>query len=204
MKNNTVDTKCIFDFSPGYLNNIYFADKLDMSFVILVDENDDQIGIEDKLKAHQGGSLHRAFSIVLYRQSKGGLEILLQKRADKKYHSAGLWTNTCCSHPLPGEAIELAARKRLWEEMGIDHPQLKLLDKFHYIAKLNNGLIENEMDYVFSGECDLQKFDVNPDEASEVKWMSPELIFRDFVNNPGHYTQWFKKVMELFLAGYKA
>jgi isopentenyl-diphosphate delta-isomerase type 1 len=180
------------------------VDESAMDFVILVDENDDQIGIEDKIKAHHDRLLHRAFSIVLYRRSKSDLEILLQKRADKKYHCAGLWTNACCSHPMPGETVEAAAHRRLGEELGVQHTQLKLLNKFHYIAELNNGLIENEMDYVFSGKYDSQKFDINPDEISEVKWMSSPLLLEDLVNNSVHYTPWFKKVMEIFLVSCNA
>src|SRR5688572_12077294 len=114
-----------------------------MEQVILVDENDKEIGTLEKIEAHRKGLLHRAFSVLLF-NSKG--ELLLQKRSSKKYHSAGLWTNTCCSHPKPGESVKEAASRRLQEEMGVNsNPEFAY--SFIYKTELENGLIEHEFDH---------------------------------------------------------
>src|SRR5690349_19964529 len=119
-----------------------------MEQVILVDEHDREIGLMEKMEAHRKGVLHRAFSVVLF-NSKG--EVLLQKRSKNKYHSAGLWTNACCSHPRPNEPLQVAVKRRLQEEMGIDvDPQY--LYKFLYQVELQNNLIEHELDHVFIGK----------------------------------------------------
>src|SRR5689334_14921661 len=118
-----------------------------MEYVILVDASDNELGTMDKMEAHRKGVLHRAFSILLF-NSKG--EILLQKRSSLKYHSAGLWTNTCCSHPKPNEPMTTAAQRRLSEEMGIN-ASLEFLYKFQYQVQLDNGLIEHELDHVYIG-----------------------------------------------------
>src|SRR5689334_15327319 len=118
--------------------------------VILVDENDNPIGSAEKLAAHeQGGQRHRAFSVFIFRK-RDELEVLLQQRASHKYHCPDLWTNTCCSHPQPGETITQAGERRLQEEMGIATP-LTWVGKFHYIAHFDNGLSENEIDHVLVG-----------------------------------------------------
>src|SRR5689334_9028970 len=117
--------------------------------VILVDEQDNPLGFAEKLTAHQQGLCHRAFSVFVLRKNPEW-EILLQQRAQDKYHSPNLWTNTCCSHPLPGETIQSAAERRLKEECGISLP-LTIIGRFHYIAELDNGLTENEVDYVLLG-----------------------------------------------------
>ena len=116
--------------------------------VILVNEHDDMVGIMDKMEAHQQGLLHRAFSIFIF-NTKG--EMLLQQRAFSKYHSGGLWTNACCSHPLPGEKTEDAAQRRLKEEIGFETSLEKIFD-FVYKAAFENGLTEHEFDHVFAGE----------------------------------------------------
>src|SRR5688572_18081340 len=118
-----------------------------MDQVVLVDSSDKEVGVMDKMEAHRKGVLHRAFSVLLF-NSKG--EILLQKRSAVKYHSAGLWTNTCCSHPKPNESIDTAIRRRLIEEMGIDI-QSEFAYKFEYRAAFDNGLIEHELDHVYIG-----------------------------------------------------
>ena len=154
----------------------------------MVDEKDKEVGVEEKLKAHQnGGKLHRAFSIFVF-NSKG--EILLQKRAKEKYHSALLWTNTCCSHPRPDEDIEAAARRRLKEEMGFD---CDLEEKFSFIYKIDfeNGLSENEFDHVFFGKFDGEP---KPDskEVADWKWVSVEELKQDIKENSEKYTFWLK------------
>ncbi len=118
-----------------------------MEEVILVDENDNELGKEEKLKAHKEGKLHRCFSILIFNSKE---ELLIQKRAKNKYHSGGLWANTCCSHPKPGEDTEIAAHRRLKEEFGFDC-ELKQLFNFTYKKTFDNGLTENEFDHVFIG-----------------------------------------------------
>src|SRR6478752_348872 len=138
-----------------------------MEHVILVDELDNAIGTMEKMEAHQKGILHRAFSILLF-NSKG--EILLQKRALTKYHSGGLWTNTCCSHPGPSEPIEVAARRRLLFEMGIDvTPSFAF--KFTYQAALDHGLTEHELDHVFTAVFDGSP-QINPEEVEDWRYMA--------------------------------
>jgi len=164
--------------------------------IILVDKEDNEIGTEFKLKAHKEGKLHRAFSIFVF-NSEG--ELLLQRRALKKYHSGGLWTNSCCSHPKPGEEILFSVHRRLKEELGFDC-DLKEIFSFIYKAKLDRGLTENEFDHVFIG-----KFDGNPEinkkEAEEIKWASYDFLEKDIRENPEKYTYWFeecyKKVFEM-------
>jgi isopentenyl-diphosphate delta-isomerase len=132
--------------------------------VASVDENDNIIGEEEKIKAHQEGKLHRAFSIFVF-NSKG--QMLIQKRAKEKYHSGGLWTNTCCSHPRPGEPIEKAAHRKLKEEMGFDC-EIKEIFSFIYKVKFDNGLFENEYDHVFLGKFDGKPM---PDSTEVEDWM---------------------------------
>ncbi len=159
--------------------------------VILVDENDVPRGTMEKMEAHKKGELHRAFSIFVF-NSKG--ELLLQRRARNKYHSGGLWTNTCCSHPEPGEDIKDAAHKRLQEEMGFD---CRLRNIFHFIyeTKLNNELTEHELDHVFIGYYDdLPR--VNYQEVSEWKSKTVIEIREDMKRNPDDYTVWFKIIFE--------
>ncbi len=159
-----------------------------MEKVILVDENDNQIGIEEKLKAHQnGGKLHRAFSIFVF-DSKGRL--LIQKRAKEKYHSALLWTNTCCSHPRPGELLESAAHRRLKEEMGFDCP---LEEKFSFIYKIDfeRGFSEYEFDHLFIGRFD-GKPNPSKKEALAWKWVDIKELKKDIKESSQNYTYWFK------------
>ncbi len=155
--------------------------------VILVDENDKELGFMEKLEAHQKGVLHRAFSIFIF-NSKG--ELLLQQRADIKYHSGGLWTNTCCSHPMPGENIDEAASNRLMEEMGIS-TRIKQGFDFIYKADFENGLIEYEFDHVFFGVSnDPPK--MNLMEVQNWKYMSMDALAIELEINPQHYTAWLK------------
>lgn len=157
--------------------------------VILVDGTDHEIGNAEKLYAHQHGLLHRAISVFIF-NSKG--EWLLQKRAANKYHSGGLWTNACCSHPRIGESVELAAVRRLKEEMGIEC-ELKFLFSFRYRAEVGNDLVEHELDHVFIGTSDSIP---NPDaeEAEEWKYCATEEIASGLASHPEEFTAWFVKI----------
>ena len=156
--------------------------------VIIVNEDDQQIAVMEKLKAHQEGRLHRAFSVFIF-NSEG--ELLLQKRARDKYHSGGLWSNTCCSHPRPGESITDAAARRLKEEMGINS-RLFPLFKFLYCAELDGGLIEHEIDHVLIGFTN-DTPNVNAEEAEDWKYEDISTIEKDLFLYPLNYTVWFRK-----------
>ena len=161
-----------------------------MEHVILVDEQDKELGSMEKMEAHRRGKLHRAFSVLLF-NSKG--ELLLQKRSANKYHSAGLWTNTCCSHPKPGEAMEQAVRRRLQEEMGIDVP-LEFAYKFLYRVALDNQLTEHELDHVYIGQFDGTPV-VNKQEVEHWKFESLENLQADITRNQDAYTYWFRLIL---------
>jgi len=155
--------------------------------VILVDEHDVPTGTMEKMEVHQKALLHRAFSVFIFNE-KG--EMLLHKRADKKYHSGGLWTNACCSHPRPGEDTAMAASIRLQEEMGFNTPLTKAFD-FVYKAPFDNGLTEHEFDHVFIGtyEGDIVP---NPEEVSDYCFKTIEEIRNSIQSHPQKYTEWFK------------
>ncbi|HEV7781439.1 MAG TPA: isopentenyl-diphosphate Delta-isomerase [Chitinophagaceae bacterium] len=154
--------------------------------VILVDADDNPTGRLEKMQAHQQGLLHRAFSIFIF-NSKG--EMLLQQRAMNKYHSGGLWTNACCSHPLPDESTALAAQRRLKEELGFETLIHKIVD-FVYKADMGNGLTEHEFDHVFAGEYDGPVM-FNKEEVMDCCYKSVEEIRDNLVTHPGKYTPWF-------------
>lgn len=158
-----------------------------MDEVILVNERDEVIGRMEKLEAHKKGLLHRAFSVFIF-NPRG--DILLQRRAMDKYHSAGLWSNTCCSHPRPDERIEQAASRRLKEEMGLEC-DVKNIFLFQYKVDFDNGLTEHEMDYVLVGFTD-EMPKPNPAEVMDWKFMSPEEIENDLQLHPEKYTFWLK------------
>ncbi|MBT1685045.1 isopentenyl-diphosphate Delta-isomerase [Dawidia soli] len=162
-----------------------------MEHVILVNEQDEAIGTMEKMEAHQKGILHRAFSILLF-NARG--ELLLQQRALDKYHSGGLWTNTCCSHPLPGESMEAATRRKLYQEMGIDL-QPTFAYKFIYRAPLDHDLVEHEYDHVYTGFYDGAPA-INRDEVADWKYMSLPSLQEDMRRHPAHYTYWFKLIVE--------
>lgn len=158
--------------------------------IILVDENDNEIGTGEKLKVHRDGKLHRAFSILIF-NSKG--EILIQQRAATKYHSPNLWTNTCCSHPKPNEILKKAIKRRLKEEMGI---KSDLNEIFSFIYKVNLGnLIEYEFNHVFIG-----RFDGNPKpnkkEVKDWKWINLKELQKDLKENPEKYAYWFRIILD--------
>jgi len=161
-----------------------------MEHVILVDEQDNERGTMEKMEAHQQGVLHRAFSVLLF-NSQG--QLMLQKRARTKYHSGGLWTNTCCSHPLPGEPVERAVQRKLMQEMGIQYkPEFAF--KFIYKTKLEGGLTEYELDHVYTGLYDGTPV-LNQEEAEGWKLMDLPVLRDDIQRNPTHYTVWFKIIM---------
>ena len=159
-------------------------------FVVLVNEKDEEIGTMEKMEVHVQGKLHRAFSILLF-NSEG--QMLIQKRAQEKYHSAGLWTNTCCSHPRPAEDILEAGARRLKEEMGIDLKP-RLAYKFIYRADFINNLVEYEYDYVLTGEFEGEPL-VNPGEVEDWKYVGLEDLRKDIQIHPQNYTVWFKLIL---------
>lgn len=158
-----------------------------MEHVVLVNEQDQQIGIMEKMAAHIVPRLHRAFSIFIF-NSKG--ELLLQQRALSKYHSPGLWTNTCCSHPCDGETLEQATSRRLMEEMGM-HCEMHEVFTFIYKAPVGLGLIEHEFDHVWFGKTD-EVPQINPEEVASWKYMRLEDLQADIKAHPELYTEWFK------------
>ena len=162
-----------------------------MEQVILVDEQDQPIGLMEKQAAHIGPHLHRAFSVFIF-NSKG--ELLMQQRALSKYHSPGLWTNTCCSHPRSGETLEEATSRRLLEEMGIACP-MKEVYTFIYKAPVGQGLTEHEFDHVFIGQSD-DIPNINTDEVASWKYMRLDDLKKDLEIYPELYTEWFKITFE--------
>lgn len=164
---------------------------MNSDYVILVDEQDNQLGTMEKLQAHVEAKLHRAISVFIFNSNK---ELLLQKRAANKYHSASLWTNTCCSHPKPNENTANAAKRRLKEEMGIDC-NLQAAFNFTYLAKLENDITEHEFDHVFFGFTDdIPK--LNLEEASNYKYLSLDEIKNQLEENPEQFTVWFTLIFE--------
>ena len=159
--------------------------------VVLVSENDEVLGLMEKMQAHQNGILHRAFSVFLFNTNG---EMLLQKRAAGKYHSPNQWTNACCSHPKSGETYLDGATRRVFEELGIE---TNLEEKFHFIYKADVGqnLWEHELDHVFTGNFE-GEFHLNPDEVSEVRYISMDNLEKEMKNNPENFTEWFKIILE--------
>ncbi len=165
--------------------------------VILVDENDVELGLMPKMEAHEKGVLHRAFSVFLFNEHG---EMLLQKRASSKYHSPDLWTNTCCSHPRQNETVLEAAHRRLEEEMGIS-AELNQRFSFIYKAELDQGLTEHELDHVVTGNFSGEPI-LNPEEVGDWRYISKENLLKELENKPEQFTEWFKicvnQVLDLF------
>ena len=163
--------------------------------VILVDADDRELGVMEKMEAHRQGLLHRAFSIFIF-DSKG--RMLLQQRAAGKYHGGLLWTNACCSHPYPGEKVEDAATRRLKEELGFVTP-LKKIFAFTYRAEVENNLVEHEFDHVFAGSYEAEMHP-NPEEVAAVRYADLPSIQKELESRPEQFTTWFRiafpKVME--------
>ncbi|MCH7476183.1 MAG: isopentenyl-diphosphate Delta-isomerase [Gemmatimonadetes bacterium] len=173
--------------------------------VILVDKQDREVGMDTKLAVHTSGKLHRAISVFVF---DGEDNLLLQRRAETKYHSAGLWSNTCCGHPRPGENTHQAAHRRLREEMGVECPLHHVLS-FVYQSDLGNGLSEHEYDHVFVGRIEAEGSEggtgkrtpvPNPDEVAEWCWLPVELVVKESAAHPERYTAWFGIALGKLLA----
>mgnify|MGYP006433417921 FL=1 len=160
-------------------------------FVILVNKNDKKIGLMPKMEAHKKGALHRAFSVFIFNNKN---ELMIQKRNINKYHSPGLWTNTCCSHQKDGESNINAGKRRLLEEMGFC-VELNEIGSFIYNVGVDNGLIEHELDYILVGKYN-GNVKINSDEVDNWKWMSLDNIKDDIRIRSKNYTEWFKIIMD--------
>lgn len=171
---------------------------LDQAYVILVDEKDNPIGKMEKIEAHEKGLLHRAFSVFIFNDKE---ELLLQQRALTKYHTPGLWTNTCCSHQKDGESNTAAGQRRLEEEMGFSVPLSEIMS-FTYKAPFSNGLTEHEFDHILIGHYN-EEPKPNPDEVHDWKWERLENIETDIKRNPDQYTEWFKIILNKYLTNIK-
>ncbi len=163
--------------------------------VILVNEKDEQIGLMEKIEAHEKALLHRAFSVFVFNEKN---ELMIQQRAHSKYHSPGLWTNTCCSHQREGESNIEAGKRRLMEEMGFS-TDLKDTISFIYKAPFDNGLTEHEFDHILVGNFE-EEPKPNPDEVADWKWMTLEDLKVDMSKNPEIYTEWFKIIFDKYLS----
>lgn len=163
----------------------------EQELVVLINEQDEVLGVMKKIEAHENGFLHRAFSVFLF-NSMG--EMLLQKRAQTKYHSPEQWTNAVCSHPRVNESYLNGAHRRLQEELGIS---VAITEKFHFIykAEVGKNLWEHELDYVFTGFYE-GGFTLNKDEVSEVRYISMEDLEKEMQQNPGNFTEWFKIILK--------
>lgn len=159
----------------------------DLEFVILVNEDDQEIGLMEKMEAHQKAALHRAFSVFLF-NSRG--EMLLQQRAFSKYHTPGLWSNACCSHPRKSESTLDAAIRRLDEEMGLKC-EINEIFSFIYKADVSQGLIEHEVDHVFVGITDLVPV-INRNEVESFRYQHPDSLKEEMEAHPERFTAWFK------------
>ena len=168
------------------------------NLIALVNENDEITGYKEKLEVHQRGLLHRAFSVFIFNSEN---KILLQRRALQKYHSGGLWTNTCCGHLSKGYIFKESVHNRLFEEMGFKC-ELEQIFNFHYCAVLNNGLIENEIDHVFMGHSDNEPLP-DPSEVCEWKWADIQEIRNDLLGDNKKYTYWFNMAFQKILNFYK-
>jgi isopentenyl-diphosphate delta-isomerase len=159
--------------------------------VVLVDSLDREMGTMEKMEAHERGLLHRAFSIFIFNRDN---ELLIHQRAFGKYHSEGLWTNTCCSHPFPGESTLDAAHRRLQEEMGMTATLEKAFD-FTYQAVLDKGLIEHELDHVYIGFSDNAP-NINTEEVHDYRWVNLSDLNEEINAHPERFTAWFRIIMD--------
>jgi len=165
-----------------------------MEKVILVDSEDKAIGTIEKIEAHEKALLHRAFSVFIFNEKE---EMLLHQRASSKYHSGGLWTNACCSHPRENETTEEAAHRRLLEEMGFDC-EIEEQFSFIYKAELDHGLTEHEFDHVFTGTYD-GPINPNPEEVESYRYISMDSLQKEIEDYPALFTEWFKIAVQEFL-----
>ena len=164
----------------------------DEDVVVLVDDRDAVVGVAPKLSAHREGRLHRAVSVVLFDDDG---RLLLQRRADGKYHSGGLWSNTCCGHPRPGESVPAAAHRRLSAELGITGCELTPVSWFVYRAALADGLVEHELDHVLVGRWNGATAP-NPAEVSDTRWADRDSILEELTADPTRFTVWMRAVVE--------
>ena len=164
--------------------------------LILVDGLDRAIGAASKWQTHVDGALHRAFSVVLVREGEEGPELLVAKRSLLKYHSGGLWANSCCSHPRVGEEIIEAAYRRVPEELGCTAAELHEIAAFVYRAEFENGLCEYEYDHVVVGQC-ASELELNPNEVSEARWMSFDALAEELAKEPKQFAAWAPTVFTL-------
>ena len=175
------------------------ADPARDDMLILVDGLDRETGAATKLQAHVDGLLHRAFSVVLVRDGTDGPELLLAKRSLLKYHSGGLWANSCCSHPRAGEEVVEAAYRRVHEELGCEAVGLRELCAFVYRAEFDNGITEHEFDHVLIGRC-AGEFALNPAEASEVRWVGFDALAAELAEIPREFAAWAPIVFSMTMA----
>ncbi len=171
----------------------------DKEYVILVDKQDRALGTAEKLAAHQSGQLHRAFSVFIFYKVAETFELLLQQRHPNKYHSGGLWTNTCCSHPRPGESIIAAAERRLFEEMGMK-VALKAVGSFVYSQPVSTQLTEHEFDHILIGIAQTRHYQLNTNEAINARWINLKNLSYELKHQPDRYTVWFQEAFNLALA----
>ncbi|MGF1682057.1 isopentenyl-diphosphate Delta-isomerase [Photobacterium minamisatsumaniensis] len=164
--------------------------------VILVDPQGKELGEKEKMQAHRDGDLHLAFSVLIYRQNAGQREYLMQQRALGKYHSGGLWTNSCCSHPRKGETMEQAGIRRLQEEMGVvGINQLDDIASFLYRAELDNHLVEHELDHILVHQVSELVIDPNPEEVMSYRWWPSGDLMQSVEQSPELFTAWFPQVL---------
>lgn len=167
--------------------------------LILVDGLDRPCGTASKMKAHRAGLLHRAFSVVLVRQGSTCPELLLSQRAEGKYHSAGLWANSCCSHPRVGEQVVEAAYRRVREELGLQAQGLEEIGAFAYRAVFENGLTEYEYDHVLVGAC-TGELCPDPTEIADTRWVAQDVLAQELADRPQAFAAWAYMVLSLALA----
>jgi len=177
----------------GYFVLLEKTETMTEELVVLVNEKDEKVGLMPKMEAHEKALLHRAFSVFVFNDEN---ELLLQQRALDKYHSPGLWTNTCCSHQRDGESNIAAGKRRLIEEMGFV-TNLKEVMSFIYKASFDNGLTEHEFDHIMVGTFNGSP-KINPKEVANWKWMPLEDVKNDIEKNPENYTAWFRIIFEKF------
>ena len=185
------------------LDELIAADPARDDMLILVDGLDREVGAATKLQAHIDGTLHRAFSVVLMRDGENGPELLLAKRSLQKYHSGGLWANSCCSHPRVGEGLIEAAYRRVPEELGCEAVDLRDACAFVYRAEVDNGLTEHEFDHVVIGRCSGQ-IDPNPAEASEARWIGFDALAAELANEPLKFAAWAPIALTLAMSNWSS
>ena len=171
-----------------------------MEEIAIVDIDDKIIGYSEKMKVHEEGVLHRAFSVLIFNDKN---KMLIQRRALEKYHSPGEWTNACCSHQRDGETIKEAAYRRITEELGIVTPNLIERFVFHYKCKFSNELYENEIDHVFTGIYNEKITNFNKEEVCDTQWISYEDLLSWINKRPQDFTFWFKNIMKKIPENFK-